>query len=147
MRKIPHLIRRFIEMGVPVTSQVADDEYASTVLAEPELDLWRKMSPYDRRHSVGVATRFIAAKPQSTRDEHAAALLHDVGKSATSLGRLGRSVATVVPLTRAMVVYRDHERVGAEMLRAIGAAERVVALVSGTIDDPAARALRAADDA
>ena len=79
--------------------------------------------------------------------EHAAALLHDVGKSATSFGRLGRSVATVVPLTRAMAVYRDHERVGSEMLRAIGAAERVVALVSGTVDDPAARALRAADDA
>lgn len=54
------------------------------------------------------------------------ALLHDVGKAHTTLGAVGRSVATMLdvvgaPLLPAMAVYRDHGALGAEALARIGA--------------------------
>lgn len=145
-RRLGHLVARFVEMGRPVTSGAADDAYASERLTSSELRLWRLMNPHDRRHAVGVARRFSSSMPSARREEVAAALLHDVGKAATSLGRVGRSIATLLPLTREMVIYRDHERLGARMLAEIGADPRTIELVEGKCDDATARALRNADD-
>ena len=147
IRKVRHLVRRFVEMGRPVTSEAVDTVYAAERLSTKELRLWRMMDVRDRRHSVEVARRFLAAFPAATGDEIAAALLHDVGKSAVHLGRFGRSVATILPLTRSMIIYRDHERLGARMLAEVGASRRTIELVSGEGNDDVAAALRNADDA
>ncbi len=147
IRKVQHLVRRFVEMGRPVTSEAVDTAYAAEKLSTGELRLWRMMDARDRRHSVEVTRRFLAVFPSATRDEIAAALLHDVGKSAVALGRFGRSVATILPLTRSMIIYRDHERIGGRMLAEVGASSRIIELVSGEGRDDAAEALRNADDA
>ena len=147
IRKVRHLVARFFEMGRPVESIDDDDRYAAERLAPAELELWRRMDARDRRHSVAVTRRFLVACPDATRAETAAALLHDVGKVATDLGRFGRAIATVAPLTRTMIIYRDHERLGGRMLAELGADRRTIELVDGTCDDEIARALRGADDA
>jgi putative nucleotidyltransferase with HDIG domain len=134
-------------MGEPVTTEAADTRFAAAVLTPAELGLWTEMDARDRRHSVAVTKRFVAACPGALREEVAGALLHDVGKSGASLGRVGRSVATIVALTPTMRRYRDHERIGAEMLAAVGAHHRTIELVAGTASDAIAVALRAADDA
>jgi len=146
IRVIRHLVHRFLEMGRPVTSEAEDTAFASERLTTAELRLWLMMDLADRRHSVEVTRRFVAAFPPATRDEVAAALLHDVGKSAVRIGRIGRSIATLVPVTRAMVVYRDHERLGGRMLVEIGASRRTIDLVSGAARDQVAAAIRIADE-
>ncbi len=146
-KKVVHLVRRFREMGRPVTGEAQDTAFASAVLTADELELWMRMDPRDRRHAVDVTHRFVAACPAAVREEIAGALLHDVGKSEVSMGRLARSFATVLAVTPAMRRYRDHERIGAEMLRTIGAHPRTVELVAGTATDVKANALRAADEA
>ena len=143
---IVHLVTRFREMGRPVTNEAVDSEYAAGVLGEAELALWLTMDPRDRRHSVVVTKRFLSAVPSATREEVAGALLHDVGKSMTELGRVGRAIATLVPMTASMRTYRRHEPLGADLLRRVGAHPRTVELVSGTADDDVADALRRADD-
>ena len=145
--RLRHLMSRFREMGRPVTTRETDAEFAALTLSTGELGLWKSMDARDRRHSVDVTKRFCDLFPSADRDEVAAALLHDVGKSVVRLGRWGRSIATVVPVTRAMRTYRRHEEIGADLLRKIGAAHRTISLVAGKADDDeAAQALRAADD-
>jgi putative nucleotidyltransferase with HDIG domain len=144
--RIRHLVSRFAEMGVPVTTETEDLAFASSVLTATERGLWMMMDERDRRHSVAVTRRFVAKCPGALREEVAAALLHDVGKSQVTLGRVGRSIATIAPLSPAMRRYRDHERLGAEMLRGIGAHTRTIELVEGKATDAVAAALRAADD-
>jgi putative nucleotidyltransferase with HDIG domain len=134
-------------MGEPVTTEEADTRFASAVLTPTELGLWAEMDARDRRHSVAVTKRFVAAYPGALREEVAGALLHDVGKSRASLGRVGRSIATIVALTPTMRRYRHHERIGAEMLSRAGAHPRTIELVAGPANDAIAVALRAADDA
>lgn len=141
-----HLLARFREMGRPVTSQEEDARFAGRFLTSTEMDLWRTMDDFDKRHSIDVTRRFVAKRSDATRDETAAALLHDVGKSVIRLGRFGRSVATLLPVTASMRRYRDHERIGADMLLQAGVSKRTVDLVRGATDDDAARQLRAADD-
>lgn len=141
-----HLVARFREMGRPVSTEEDDAHFAGRFLTPAELNLWRTMDAFDRRHSVDVARRFMSRWPAATRDEAAAALLHDVGKAVVRLGRWGRSVATIIPVTPSMRRYRDHERIGADLLRAAGVNNRTVELVSGDATDDVARHLRAADD-
>lgn len=134
-------------MGRPVSTLEEDSAFASGILTAAELELWSRMDVVDRRHSVEVARRFIGLMPTAGRDELAGALLHDVGKSSVHLGRVGRSIATVIALTPTMRRYRHHEEIGAELLRAAGVNERTVTLAEGRVDDDAGRALRAADNA
>ncbi len=134
-------------MGEPVTTEESDAAFASAVLAPDELALWMRMDPRDRRHAVAVTKRFAGACPGAVREEVAGALMHDIGKSQVSMGRVARSVATIVALTPAMRRYRDHERIGAEMLQEVGSHPRTIELVAGTVFDATADALRAVDDA
>ena len=147
IHKVRHFVSRFIEMGRPVVSEVDDDRFAAERLSAAELRLWTMMDPRDRRHSVQVAKRFTTMCPSAVRAEVAGALLHDVGKAATDLGRWGRAIATILPLTRAMIICRDHERLGGRMLAEIGSEHRTIELVDGTCNDEVAQALRDADDA
>jgi len=144
--RLSHLVSRFRELGVPAADEEGDSAFAAAVLTPSEMSLWSSMDPRDRRHSVDVSRRFVASCPGAKREEVAAALLHDVGKAAVKLGRIGRSIATLVPLTSQMRRYRDHERIGADMLRALPADPRTIELVSGAASDTVAKFLRAADE-
>jgi hypothetical protein len=119
------------------------DLWAVAFLTGSERELWWQMSPQDRSHAVLVAQRFMAARPDATRSEMAAALLHDVGKIATQLGTWDRVAATVVPLwviprigsgaalRDRWQTYRDHERIGIEMLESIGSDIETITLLRG----------------
>ena len=103
------------------------------------------MSNADRRHAIKVAQRFIDVRATATRDETAAALLHDIGKLESNLGTLARVAATVVgPRTERFRRYHDHERIGSEMLRRAGSESATVDLVQRR--GPASEALARADD-
>jgi hypothetical protein len=144
MSNIAHLGRRFVTSLSRREPDVADTAWVNSHLLDGERALWRRMSVADRRHSITVARRF-ADSGGRTRDEIAAALLHDVGKLDAGLGTFGRVVATVIgPRTERFRRYHDHERIGADMLTAAGSSAGTVALVLG--EGPAAAALRAADD-
>lgn len=144
-RNSVHLARRLVgSLSLRPPSSV-DEAWAQSWLDEPEHALWSSMAPDDRRHSIQVATRFSDRRPSATRAEMAGALLHDVGKTASGFGTLGRVVATIVgPRTKRMRCYHDHEALGAEMASAAGSSLVTVALIRG--EGPAADDLQVADD-
>ena len=104
--RFAHLVARFREMGEPVTTEESDAAFAAAILRPDELALWMRMDPRDRRHAVAVTKRFVGACPGAVREEVAGALMHDIGKSQVSMGRVARSVATIVALTPTMRRYR-----------------------------------------
>lgn len=145
MNRIGHLARRFKGSLSRQPPADADEAWARSLLDAAEAELWSRMTPADRRHSIEVAGRFASFRPAATRDELAGALLHDVGKVESGLGTWGRVAATVVgPRTRRFRTYHDHERIGAEWLAACGSDPSTVELVLGL--GPAAADLRRADD-
>ena len=128
----------------------ADRDWINSTLSIKEMELWSGQMIVDQAHSLHIARRFVVLMPDATREEIAAALLHDVGKSIARLGVVARVVATILParigrLNRRFAAYRGHEKIGAEMLRAIGSSEVTVALVEGTAATKAANALQLAD--
>lgn len=144
---VGHLARRFAGALSRRPPSAADDAWVDEHLEAGELALWASMPAADRRHSIEVARRVRAARPAATRDELAAALLHDVGKLASELGTFGRVAATVVgPRTARFRTYHDHEAVGAAMAAEAGSSELTVALIGGAGPAAAAAALQTADD-
>jgi hypothetical protein len=141
-----HLMRR--ALSSLNNSALTDDEVA---VARPwlntrELDLWLSMPPRDCRHSLQVHQRFMALCPGAAREEHAAALLHDVGKISSQLNWILRVVATVVgPRGARFAEYHNHALVGAQMLQTISST-RTIELVAELVDDDVSRALYAADN-
>lgn len=147
-RRALHLSRRFfgaLSRKQPSTSDVA---WATGFLLPAEVVLWTRLCQADQRHSIAVARRFVTHMGESSRDDVAAALLHDIGKLASGLGVAGRVCATIVgPRTARLRRYHDHERLGAAMLRDVGSSERTSSLVDATCTDLAMlTALRLADD-
>lgn len=142
-----HLARRFATSLSRCPPTADDEAWIATHLAAGESALWASMPVADRRHSTEVARRLVAARPGATRDEVAAALLHDVGKVRSGLGTFGRVLATVVgPRTRRFRQYHEHEAIGAELAADAGSSPLTVALVGGAGPADAAAALQAADD-
>ena len=145
MTSVSHLARRFttsLSRRPPVAS---DRDWALSQLSVAEAELWQRMTVQDRRHSILVARRFVQFAGAPKTQEVAAALLHDVGKVASGLGTFRRVLATLIgPRTNKFRAYHDHERLGAEMLRAAGSATVTTELVQGR--GSAADALRRADD-
>ncbi len=135
-----HLVRRFV---LSLSTRRPDPAPAACVLSPAELRLWLALDPADQRHSLLVADRLVAAHPDAPRHERAAALLHDIGKLDAGLGTVGRVAATVVVTGDRGRRYRDHERLGAAVLRSVGSDPRVVALVAGTASEGRARLARA----
>jgi putative nucleotidyltransferase with HDIG domain len=146
-----HLIRRFFG-SLSRRPPAADAEsWAQSWLRPAEAELWQRMDVADRRHAIEVAHRFAERAPGVGRAAMAGALLHDVGKLHSGLGTIGRVVATLVPARWArgrLAGYRDHEAVGAAMLRDAGSDPLTIALVARTDGSPAelVTALAAADD-
>ncbi len=144
MKHIGHLARRFfgsLSRREPPAPAVA---WALAQLLSGEAALWQQMSVQDRRHSIAVARRFAALVTDPTRAEMAGALLHDVGKTQSGLGTLGRVITTTIgPRTKRFRSYHDHETIGRELLREAGAQTATLELIDGA--GPNSPALRAAD--
>ena len=119
----------------------------SAWLSDPEERLFAKMSRADQRHALGVARAVEPRLDEIVADRRsvvmAAAVLHDVGKTAAGLGTYGRSVATMSGLvggydmaevwqdrsgfTRRVGLYLRYGDLGADMLRLAGSDPWVVA--------------------
>ena len=145
MNTLVHLAKRFVGSLSRRPPSAADEEWARSFLTPWERDLWNRFRYPDRRHAIAVARSFVRVRPESTREEVAGALLHDIGKVDSDFGTMMRVVATIVgPRTRLLRSYHEHERIGAELLRRAGSAAATIQLVEGR--GPAAEALRLADD-
>lgn len=121
-------------------------ERAERILNPAEFELWWKMEPRDQMHSIHVLDRFLQIIPYAKREEQAAALLHDIGKTCAPLGWTMRIVATVVgPRGKRFRAYHDHEVLGLSLLSGISG-ERTLSLLAGTAEPLYVDALRRADD-
>lgn len=143
-----HLTRRFLGALSRAEPSNLDVEWVRSHLLEGELGLWRTMPAHDRRHSIEVARRYQSASDvEATRDEIAAALLHDVGKVASGLGVFGRVVATIVGAKGSRFAeYHDHERIGADMCRRAGSSRLTCGMIDGSAGVGYIDRLRRADD-
>jgi putative nucleotidyltransferase with HDIG domain len=106
----------------------AQAEIAAPLGAEAR-DLHSPHSFADQEHAPHPLLR----APRSTADATVlrAALLHDVGKAASRLGAVGRSLATLLdaarlPLWPAARRYRNHGAIGGRLLEELGAEPLVV---------------------
>jgi hypothetical protein len=163
-----HLPRRFFRSVRRKGPSATDEMWATDQLLPAERDLWFDMSGRDRRHAIVVAKQVaVTLGPQGTRPIIAAALLHDVGKTVSRFGLLGRVVATVIIATvgrpraatwtrgfkRQVALYARHPELGAEMLARTGSDPLTVAWAREhhspetvwTVPAEVGRALRAAD--
>jgi hypothetical protein len=94
-----HLTRRFFGSLSPGGPPRADAAWAVQHLLPAERELWSTMSDSDQRHAIRVARQAAATLgSRATRPVLAAALLHDIGKTASGLGTIGRTMATLVGL-------------------------------------------------
>lgn len=143
-----HLVRRLVGALSRRAPSVDDVAWVDTWLRDGERQVWDGMPVHDRRHSVHVARRYVEmCESDAVRDEVAAALLHDVGKAASSLGIAGRVVATIVgPRGRRFSAYHDHERIGAGICREAGSSALTCAMIDGSADAGLADRLRRADE-
>lgn len=166
-----HLIRRFFGSLRPGGPPASDVVWVEGTLSDRELELWRKMSGPDRRHSVVVARRVERSLGhEATPEVLAAALLHDVGKSVAGLGTYGRVVATLSGTVagyemayhwsqsrgfiRRVGLYLRHDELGGDLLEIAGAHPLTVTWAREhhfpaehwTVDRHVADALKAADD-
>lgn len=144
--KALHLVRRAIGSIRNNPIDATESRVAESVLLSAEFELWGRMQHRDQRHSLVVLRRFADAYPQASRDEKAAALLHDVGKAFSDLGWCARIAATLVgPRTSRFAAYLDHEAIGNEALTGVSTSRTLEVLV-GDVDDACVAALRRADD-
>ncbi|HNJ97088.1 MAG TPA: HD domain-containing protein [Ilumatobacteraceae bacterium] len=145
MSSASHLAKRFVLSLSRTEPAPADVDWVLSQLLPAEAELWQRMMLQDRRHALLVARRFVERRPTASRDEVAGALLHDIGKVDCTLGSVARVVATIIgPRGERFRRYHDHERIGAELLRAAGSSAVTIDLVEGR--GPAASALADADD-
>jgi hypothetical protein len=177
-----HLVSRFFSSLVPVGPRPSSQSWALEQLNPGERSLYLSMNGPDRRHAVAVARRALRLAGSRTRLPRsqpdgfvAAALLHDVGKSAARLGTFGRVLATISVLIvgRERVLgweeparsgrlarhglrlarYIQHDRIGAGLLEQAGSSPLTVAWAREhhmpeqrwTVDEHVARCLKEAD--
>jgi len=147
-RRVSHLVSRFLGQLDPRPPRAADEAWADALLSQAERALWVRLGNGDRRHAIGVAQRMLDLRPDASRAEMAAALLHDIGKVDGPRNAIVRAWFAVSPVKGARVTrYRDHERIGAELLREAGSDPITVDLVGGQGPLESRRALDRADDA
>ena len=130
-----HLVRRFftsLSTKPPATQDIA---WVNEKLLTSEFELWKSMESYDQRHSIEVARRFTELHPLFTRDQVAAALLHDIGKIESQLGVIGRVIATVVgPKGTKFRCYHDHETIGLKLCLDAGSSSETIRLLDWSED-------------
>jgi hypothetical protein len=144
---------------------------AQLYLPTRALALFQAMPRYDRQHSLRVL-RTLRAGGQTDPDLMAAALLHDVGKTAQGAGssRLGHRVVSVLLRAfwpgmlarlgqerpggwrRPFFVQQHHAAFGAELALQAGCSPRTAELIrcheepAAPTDDPLLTALQSADN-
>jgi len=148
LRKAIHLERRFFRALSDEPPAEHDLAWARGFLSPGEQALWDQMQNQDKRHSLEVAHRLESFLPDAPPHAITAALMHDVGKIDSRLGTFARVAATFVGSpTKRFRSYHDHERIGADMLRAAGSDSEVIALIEETsADKVVAAALYRADN-
>ena len=130
-----HLVRRFFTSLSKRPPSESDIAWVNVNLLAGEFTLWLRMKSYDQRHSIEVARRFTALYPAFTRDQVAAALLHDIGKVESELGVAGRVIATVVgPKGSKFRRYHEHEVIGLRLCGEAGASSETVRLLDWSDD-------------
>ena len=135
VEKQRHLIRRFFTSLSRRPPAISDVTWVNENLLAGEFTLWLRMKSYDQRHSIEVARRFTALYPAFTRDQVAAALLHDIGKVESELGVAGRVIATVVgPKGSKFRRYHEHEVIGLRLCGEAGASSETVRLLDWSDD-------------
>jgi len=141
-----HLVKRALTSVSNRPLSVVEIGKAQAILLPAEFTVWQRMQNRDQRHSLDVLIRFDALRRDASRDERAAALLHDVGKCQSSLGWWGRVIATIVGgRTAAFRDYLNHESIGVTLLNGIST-NRTLAVLSGEPLDDCVLALRQADN-
>jgi hypothetical protein len=155
LRHFWHLVTRFFGViGSRRLDPPAQDE-VNQLLSSAEAELFWRQQPIDQRHAYEVAMR-VQAKVGPDRSALAAAFLHDVGKTPSNLGPIGRSLATTfgalhLPLPAPWRQYREHGEIGAATLEKIGADDLAVSFArgdaTGDIDAKLWQALIDADNA
>lgn len=123
-----HLIRRFFgHISARSLSPLEQDLIGRSL--KPDLAKLFFMQPSeDQRHALTVLERSGSSEPDLVE----AALLHDVGKTASRLGPVGRSLATIagllgLPVPTRWKLYLDHGRIGAKILSDAGASPLAIA--------------------
>lgn len=145
-----HLMRRWWRTIRAEPLEAPELEWVRRNLLPGEWMLWTAMDWRDQRHAHHVAQRFVEQFPgeeRPSRPEVAAALLHDVGKTASELTTVERMLATVIGgRTRRLRAYRDHESIGLDMCRRAGSDPVTLALLAGEGDEVVRGRLARADD-
>lgn len=122
-----HLIRRFVGFVLARPLTPAEQRTVAGELTPPVAALFFAQRFEDQRHAHDIARPFVD-EPELLE----AALTHDVGKTATGLGAIGRSAATLwaltgLPAPATVRTYLDHGRIGADWLSKAGAGPVAVA--------------------
>jgi hypothetical protein len=130
MKNQRHLVRRFGGSLSRTEPHVSDIAWVNINLLAGEFSLWSRMKSYDQRHSIEVARRFTDLCPAYTREQVAAALLHDIGKIEADLGVFARVLATVVgPCGKKFRLYNEHEVIGLRLCRESGSSVETLRLL------------------
>jgi putative nucleotidyltransferase with HDIG domain len=157
-------------VGAWVRSVDVDEGAIRRYLPSAAVSLFQTMPRYDQQHALDVLGT-LQEMGHEDRDLLAAALLHDVGKTAGQRGALQLWHRPAVVLMRALwpglldhlgqdcegnwrrpfFVQKHHAEIGAELARRAGCSPRTVELIhfhedpQETTDDPLSTALRTAD--
>jgi hypothetical protein len=133
LRAYAHLAGRFVTSLIPQRPSPAQLARVHAVLTPAEVTVWSAMPRADRVESIAVLERLPAAVGGDDRWA-AAALLHDVGKTASGLGLFGRVAATArghigdgAAVPGRAGLYLRHAEVGAATLAAAGARPEAIA--------------------
>lgn len=132
---LPAKLRR-LSQSLSAAQAHPDDAWALRCLTPGEARVYLGMDARDREHALRVTQALLRDVPDAAPKLLAAALLHDCGKQLrpyrvwerVAAGLVPGRLAALVPLG-ALWVRGQHPALGARLLRAAGARERVAELV------------------
>jgi HD domain len=140
-RSVLGKIGRLLRALSPIQAR-PDDGWAAQQLAQPELEVYRRMDPRDREHAVRVAQKLLELHPGASNEAVRAALLHDCGKLVRPYNVFERVfVGLIAPegprssqtssglQATALDVRNNHPQIGANLILEAGGDSRVAELV------------------
>jgi hypothetical protein len=137
IQRLRHLVTRFFGSLRPRPPGADDLAFAQRTLTPAEYACWQRLGAADRVESLTTAhAASVALGPGADDRWLAAALLHDVGKTATRFGPFRRAGATALAIVlgerrvrawpNAIGRYVDHDECGARLLEQAGARREAV---------------------